>query len=70
VLCEERERLISAHVAAVAKLAEADKAVAEHKDEGWREASLEAKKKARRACRETLAALDRHLAEHGCEGEL
>jgi hypothetical protein len=66
VHCEERERLISLHVAAVARHNEADQAVAEPKSEGGREARQEAMKQTRRVCRETLADLNRHRAEHGC----
>jgi hypothetical protein len=66
VYCEQRERLISAHHTAIDANAEAERAVTERKGEGWREAWLEAKTEARRRCRETLADLNRHRAEHGC----
>ena len=69
ILCEERERLISAHRAAMAVNVEAEKAVTEPNDEGWREAWLEAKTEARRRCRETLADLNRHRPERGCKGQ-
>jgi hypothetical protein len=54
VHCEERQRLISLHLAAVARHTEADEAVAEPKSEGWREARQEAMKQTRRVWRETL----------------
>jgi hypothetical protein len=66
MLCEERDRLLSIHLAAVAKNAEAAPAIAKLKGEGWSEAWWEAKKEARRILQETLADLNRHRAGHGC----
>jgi hypothetical protein len=64
--CEERQRLNSLHLAAVARHTEVEEAVAEPKSQGGREARQEAMKQTRRVCRETLADLNRHRAEHGC----
>jgi len=66
VPCEEHQRLISVHLAAVARLNEADEAVAKSRGQGGWEVWHEAAKEARRVCREILADLDRHRQEHGC----
>jgi len=65
--CEERERLTSIYLVAVAENNEAASAMATLNAEGWRDdAWREEMKEIRAACEVALRELDRHRVEHGC----
>jgi hypothetical protein len=64
--CEERERLATVYIAAVAKNNKSAGAIAKAYREGRRDEWREQMIAIRAACQEALYALDKHFLEHGC----
>jgi hypothetical protein len=64
--CNDGQKLLDAYLAAVARNNEAASSMAESRRDQWSDTWRERMIDVGAACREALANLDQHIAEHGC----